>query len=83
VFRNFLTFSYTENFEKKCYVDNEFYISKITEMRKINFEQVQSKENNNYIKIFPYRKGTSFYLEIPENESIEIKNISNTNNSYM
>lgn len=73
IFRNFLSLSYSENFEKEFYVDNEFYISKVTKIPKAQlagFKRNTTKgrgfyeedENGKRIIISPFYKGTSFYL---------------------
>lgn len=73
VFRNFLTFSLSENFETEFYVDNEFYIRKVLEMDKRHFEQyryVKTKKNKRYIFFSDFKKPNSFYLDIPKKESV-------------
>ena len=73
IFRNFLTMSYTEFFEKEFYVDNEFYISKVLKMKPEQFENFlylegnrfyEKDENGRPIRVNPYRKETSFYIKI-------------------
>lgn len=73
VFRNFLTFSLTEDFKGKFYVDNEFYLSKIKEMDYKHFKYRIRDENDKYIDIKPFKKKTSFYLYVPNDGSIEYK----------
>jgi len=73
VFRNFLTYSKTENFANETNVENEFIVSKHTEMTTKNFlgkstkvkaikQKGKSKTKSKY-KIYesPFRAGTSFY----------------------
>lgn len=76
IFRNFITFSFTEDFETEFYIDNEFHISKVTEMNRKHFEQVQRNEDGDYlykrgnphpIKISKFKNGNSFYIRIPKN----------------
>lgn len=71
IFRNFVTFSYSENFQKEFYVDNEFFISKVTKVpenqfggykRKPNSNFYQLDENGKKIVLSPFEKGTSFYI---------------------
>jgi len=50
-FRNFMTISTSEKFEKESYIDNEFYVSKIYQMESNSFEP------------FWYRKPTSFFIK--------------------
>lgn len=78
IFRNFLTFSLSEDFKNEFYIDNEFYISSIKEMDIRHFEFYKTKgpfiekdEDGNYIFIRPYKKETSFYLKIPKYGSIK------------
>lgn len=72
VFRNFLTFSLTEDFKEKFYVDNEFYLSNIKEMDYSNhFKYEGTDENGRYTIVKPFKKKTSFYLYVPKNENLE------------
>jgi len=76
VFRNFLTFSLSENFEDEFYVDNEFYISsvKTIDSRLFEYTKVDNNikmgkfsvkdENGRIIKFSDYKKETSFYLRL-------------------
>lgn len=78
VFRNFLSFSDSENFEEEFYVDHEFYVSNIKEIDTRHFEQVkydetkQGKwflrdENGEVIMFSDFEKSSSFYLRVPDN----------------
>lgn len=74
IFRNFLTFSLTEDFKNEFYIDNEFYICKIQEMDKRHFEYYKrdksikfgnfyvKDENGIPIKFSNFENGWSFYL---------------------
>lgn len=85
IFRNFLTFSFTENFENEFYVDNEFHVKSIKEMNRLDFEYVKKDEsyksgkfyikdeNGNIRKFSHFEKGTSFYINIPREGSIEYR----------
>lgn len=77
IFRNFLTFSYSENFDKEFYIDNEFYISNVIKVKKTQFESYmrntkknggiyQLDEDGKRIIISPFQKGTSFYLKMEQ-----------------
>jgi hypothetical protein len=77
VFRNFLTFSLSEDFETEFYVDNEFYIQQVLEMDKRHFEQYrldETKWGKRYIKdengwpilFSDFQSPSSFYLKISE-----------------
>jgi hypothetical protein len=65
VFRNFLTFSLTEDFHTEFYVDNEFYISKILEMEQGNFYGNNSRyvrpENGEKL---PYKDNRYFFINV-------------------
>jgi len=75
-FRNFLTYSFDEKFVNEKFIQNEFYVSKKTEMTKKNFDGPYKKANiavkvggvktKNKVKIYqsPYRAGTSWYNTI-------------------
>jgi hypothetical protein len=75
-FRNFLTYSFSENFSDEKYIENEFYVNKITEMKLKNFNgkyknakvtsKTGGKKEKAKVKIYesPYRNNTSFYNTI-------------------
>lgn len=74
IFRNFLSLSYSENFDKEFYVDNEFYLSKVIELNSDDFEAYerdpnrpnfsQTNEFGERIIFSPYKSGTKFYNRI-------------------
>lgn len=71
VFRNFLTFSLTEDFKDEFYVDNEFYISKILELDEASFFQRAGYGNTprhtrtaEYYEKLPYRDRRSFFIKL-------------------
>lgn len=73
IFRNFITLSYNENFSTEFYIDNEFYVAKVTKIRSNRFEEIKRKdntaffekdENGKIIKINPYKNDKSFYIKI-------------------
>ncbi len=83
IFRNFLTFSYTEDFKEEFYIDNEFYIGKIREMDIRHFEYPKYdnkwygkvKDKNGHIEMVrPLKKGNSFYIRLPKGKSVEERN---------
>jgi hypothetical protein len=53
-FRNFLTFSTSEKFEKEFYTDNGFYVAKISEVDAIAFTTTYQKACNFFVKINPF-----------------------------
>lgn len=72
-FRNFLTYSFNENFSTEKHIENEFFVKKHTQMNSKNFLGKSQKVKLNVkmggskskgkVKVFdsPYRKGTSWY----------------------
>jgi hypothetical protein len=60
-FRNYLTWSTKESFETEHYVDNEFYVSKVTEVKKKDFGRLN--ENGNYQYFF--KRNDRYYILIP------------------
>lgn len=77
LFRNFLTFSGYEDLRTEFYVDNEFYISDITQMNEEDFGHLQKDESvkigrfyvkdeyGNPVFFSPYKKNSAFYIKIP------------------
>lgn len=74
VFRNFLTFSFSEDFDSEFYVDNEFYIKQVLQMDERHFEQYKydetrkgkwyiRDENGNPILFSDFKNPSSFYLK--------------------
>jgi hypothetical protein len=74
-FRNFLTFSFSEDMKDEFYVDNEFYVSKITDMVFQHFEYFKYKiqgntrtfdrdEHQQVIKVNPHIRPTRFYKSV-------------------
>jgi hypothetical protein len=75
-FRNFLTYSFDEKFNTEKFIENDFYVSKKTEMTTKNFNgkfqkanvkvKVGSFKSKTKVKVFesPYRNGTSWYNSI-------------------
>lgn len=73
-FRNFLSLSYSENFNKEFYVDNEFYISKVIELNSKDFSAYardpnrpnfsRTNEFGERIVFSPYKSGTKFYIRV-------------------
>ena len=63
VFRNFLTFSFKEDFTEEFYVDNEFYIKEIWSMDSKHFSQwvFPTKESKNTVEVSKYMRGIDFY----------------------
>jgi hypothetical protein len=63
IFRNFLTWSTKENFEKEIYLDHEFYVSKVTMVKASEFStpsgntvggETQHYERNDRFYVYPY-----------------------------
>ena len=62
IFRNFLTYSTSENFKDEKYVNNEFYVSEIEYINR-NYFKSYRELNGTPFYVYPYMKGTCFYLE--------------------
>jgi hypothetical protein len=60
-FRNFLAISLNENFQHVFYVDNEFYVSAITEMDIRHFHGKILGFEKDYIYTNPFKKNNSFF----------------------
>jgi hypothetical protein len=65
-FRNFLTYSTTESFSREIYVDNEFYISRISQMKVRDFEgrPYYDKIRHEQLLSQPFNTPTMFYLGV-------------------
>jgi len=61
-FRNFITISTTEDFIKESYIDNQFYVSKITEIQKSKTYKM-IHENRRTVMVNIFEKPSSFFLE--------------------
>lgn len=82
IFRNYLTFSFSENFEDEFYVGNEFYVSEVNKMDVRHFEYPKRDESVRVGKIYlknekgeiiwfsDFKNDRSFYLRIPKEGSI-------------
>ena len=70
-FRNFLTLSTTENFNHAVAIDHSFYVSKITTMNTKHFNGAAKKDSWQY----PYKNECSFYINLSEKDSREIKKL--------
>lgn len=84
IFRNYLTFSFSEEFKEEFYVDNEFFIQKILEMNKNHFEYnkydstliIPTKiwgEDNKALVFCDYKSQTSFYIRMTSSKSVEYR----------
>lgn len=60
-FRNYLTWSIKENFETEHYVDNEFYVSKVTEIKASNFKGIDKNGQTQYY----FERNDRYYIEKP------------------
>ncbi len=60
-FRNFLTFSFKEDFSTEFYTDNEFYVSEMDEMDERHFSQTVRSKNGDPIDTCKYEKSVDFY----------------------
>jgi hypothetical protein len=69
-FRNFLTLSTSEKFDKDIYIDNEFYVSKITEMKAGEFRAGYKVINDQTIYTYPYQSDNCFYVDIDNSTAV-------------
>lgn len=63
-FRNYLSFSFSENSQQFFYVDNEFYLTSVKEMD-------YHRQDDAYEK--PFKKPTSFYIKISNENSLKTR----------
>jgi len=61
IFRNFLTYSITDKFEKEYYVDNAFCINKVVTIKDKYFSYVVTTGNKREL-VYPYFNPNRFYL---------------------
>ena len=68
-FRNYIAFSFSETSQSFFFVDNEFYVKSIMQMKLETFRgKIVGEENYKTQYKFPFRKSTSFFFEIkPDN----------------
>lgn len=59
-FRNFITYSTSESFTREQYIDNEFYVDRVTTMKKKKF--LGKQINNHGDREFPYSDPKAFYI---------------------
>ena len=66
IFRNFLTFSTSEKFDKEIYIDNGFYVSRINKIKTKKLEGVavynKKKDKIEYVK--PITSAKEFYIDM-------------------
>lgn len=64
-FRNYLAFSFVENSQPQFYVDNEFYLSSVTEMDIRHYRGAYlGSDNGVFIYEKPFKKPTAFFINI-------------------
>ncbi len=69
LFRNYLTWSFTEDFKNEYHIDNEFWIKQIKSMSKKHFKgKVASVTDGKYIYDMPYASPKNFYVEFDQNK---------------
>ena len=76
LFRNFLTISTTEKFEHETYIDNEFYVDKISEMPSNEFMQPDATYGNYMagyynVDLYRYKSDNCFYVHLLNYLSVE------------
>jgi hypothetical protein len=62
-FRNFLTISTTEKFESESYIDNGFFVSRITQMKRDDFFGRVSHDRTTIYEM-PYKKAFAFFVDV-------------------
>lgn len=62
IFRNFITISTSDKFEKETYVDNGFFVSKISEMKENDFRGRHIIEKRVATYELPFKSGENFYI---------------------
>jgi hypothetical protein len=67
-FRNFVTYSFSEDFKDEFYVDNGFYINKIISVKTEDFEGPMHE--------YPFVKNTCFYITDISKEELEEQEIA-------
>jgi hypothetical protein len=60
IFRNFLTFSFSEDFKDEFYVDNEFFVNEVDMIDKRHFERLIIEKSKTKI-VYRFQKGIDFY----------------------
>lgn len=64
VFRNFMTWSFTERFDQEFYVDDAFWVKRVSSMRNREFRGKRlSGDGPPYPYQFPYAAGDRFFVE--------------------
>jgi len=74
-FRNYLAFSFSENSQQYFFIDNEFYLSSVKEMRYSHYKgkYLGTDKEGNKLYERPFKRKTSFYIMIDPTKSIEYK----------
>lgn len=83
-FRNFLTYSFTEDFKEEYYIDNAFAVTEILEMDERHFQHYKfddskkgkwliKDQNGNPILFSDFKTYRSFYIHIPLEGSYKIR----------
>lgn len=63
VFRNFLSLSTTESFDKEFYVDNAFHVKEVKSMEKKHFVVDSMTNYDTYVPVYMFNKGVDFYWD--------------------
>ena len=81
-FRNYLSFSFSENSQQFFYVDNEFYLISVKEMeyRHHRGKIIGTDEAGNDIYEKPFKKQTSFYIKISNENALYQRKYLHSNN---
>lgn len=74
-FRNYFSFSFTENAQNFFFIDNEFYLTSVKEMdyRHYRGKSLGKDENGNQLYEKPYKKQSSFFINVPDDKCVEYR----------
>lgn len=65
-FRNYMSWSFTENFENEFSVDHEFWVEKVTSMTHGQFKGLVRNEEGQLVPGYPYRSPKRFYIQFTQ-----------------
>ncbi len=72
IFRNFLTYSDSESFKTESHIDNDFFVSKVTETPLNHFKgKITITKKREILYENFYEKPTSFYYKIKRNSKLK------------
>jgi len=60
-FRNFITYSLSENGNNPAYIDDQFFISRVLSIKERDFRKTK-KDSDKWVRYYPYKAGNTFYI---------------------